>query len=130
MKTRLPDRSRGMVLLELIIALTIFAILSLGLVTALNESFRMAEGRNTADQAARGLRNQLALLRGAPLEPGDCDLPDDGNGMTYHLEVASAPMTDQKGQPVMGLYRATITAQWKSGGQVEKQQVSELVYQP
>jgi prepilin-type N-terminal cleavage/methylation domain-containing protein len=121
---------RGMVLLEVVIALTIFAVVSLGLVTALDHSFSAAEDRNAADAVARGLRNQLALLRAAPLVPGGRDLPDDGSGMTYHLDVAPDPMTDQKKQPVLGIYRATLTAQWKRDGRVETQQISELFYQP
>jgi type II secretory pathway pseudopilin PulG len=124
------NRVRGMVLLEVVIALTIFAVVSLGLVTALNESFAAAKDRNAADAAARGLRNQLAILRSARLTPGERDLPDDGSGMTYALSVAPEQMEDQKRQPVLGVYRATITATWKRDGQVEKQAISELIYQP
>jgi type II secretory pathway component PulJ len=119
-----------MVLLEVVIALTIFAVVSLGLVIALNESFSAAQDRNAADASARGLRNQLALLRAAPLAAGDRDLPDDGSGMTYHLTIAPEQMNDQKKQPVLGLLRATITAHWKRDGQVESQEISELIYQP
>ena len=119
-----------MVLLEVIIALTIFAVVSLGLVIALNESFSAAQDRNAAADAARGLRNQFALLRAAPLTPGDRDLPDADSGMTYHLAVAPEPMSDQKKQPVLGVYRATLTAHWKRDGHVEEEQISELVYQP
>ena len=121
---------RGMVLLEVMIALTIFAIVSLGLVVALNQSFDAGRDRNQADWAARGLRNQLALLHAAPLAPGSRDLPDDGSGTAYSLEVDPVPMTDQRKQPLLGLYRATISAKWKDGKQVQTQSVSELVYQP
>jgi type II secretory pathway pseudopilin PulG len=124
------QRAGGMVLLEVVIALTIFAMVSLGLVIALDESFGAAKDRNVADQAARGLRNQLALLHGATLAPGERDLPDDGSGMSYSLAVAPEPMNDQKKQPVLGVYRATLIATWKRDGQVEKQEISELVYQP
>jgi prepilin-type N-terminal cleavage/methylation domain-containing protein len=127
---RASHDNRGMVLLEVIIALTIFAVVSLGLVLALNESFSAAQDRNAADAVARGLRNQLVLLRAAPLAPGDRDLPDDGSGTTYHLDIAPEPMLDQKKQPVLGLYRATINAQWKRDGHAEKQEISELLYQP
>jgi len=130
MKAPLRHTRHGMVLLEVVIALTIFAVVSLGLVSALNESFSAAQDRNAADQVARGLRNQLALLRAAPLALGNRDLPDDGSGMTYHLAVAPEQMTDQKKQPVLGLYRATISVQWKRNGHAEKQEISELVYQP
>jgi prepilin-type N-terminal cleavage/methylation domain-containing protein len=130
MKRNRARARRGMVLLEVVIALTIFALVSLGLVMALNASFDAAKDRNAADAAARGLRNQLALLRGAPVTPGDRDLPDDGSGMAYSLSVAPEQMEDQKRQPVLGVYRTTITATWKRDGQVEKQAISELVYQP
>lgn len=121
---------QGMVLLEVIIALTIFSVVALGLVVALNESFSAAQDRNAADIAARGLRNQLALLRSGPVAPGERDLSADAGGMSYHVEIAPESMLDQKGQPVSGLYRATITAQWKRDGHAEKRGISELVYQP
>ncbi len=126
---RRPARG-GMVLFEVIIALSIFAVVSLGLIIALDHSFDAAEDRNVADKAARGLRNQLALLHAGPLNPGASTLPDDGSGTTYHLDVEPAPMTDQRKQPLLGLYLATITATWKEGKAVETQSVSQLVYQP
>ena len=125
-----PRRRTGMVLLEVIIALTIFSVVALGLVVALNESFSAAQDRNAADIAARGLRNQLALLRSAPLAQGGRDIAADVSGMSYHVEIAPEPMLDQKKQPIPGLYRATITARWKRDGHAEKQGISELVYQP
>jgi type II secretory pathway pseudopilin PulG len=119
-----------MVLLEVIVALTIFALVSLGLVVALSKSFDAAKDRNAADAAVRGVRNQFALLRGTTITPGVQDVPVDGSGMTYHIEIAPEPMQDQKKQPVIGMYRATITAQWKQGGDTEKRQISQVFYQP
>jgi prepilin-type N-terminal cleavage/methylation domain-containing protein len=132
MKTLRFDRrdARGMVLLEVLVALTVFAVVSLGLVLALHESFGAAQDRNAADQATRGLRNQLALLHGGTLAPGERDADDDGGGMAYHVSVAPEPMLDQKKQPVLGVLRATVTAKWKQDGQVETRTISELVYQP
>jgi prepilin-type N-terminal cleavage/methylation domain-containing protein len=129
MKTH-PSARRGMVLLEVLAALTLFAVVSLALVVALNESMDAAKDRNLADAAMRGLANQLSLLRSAPLTPGDQDLPDDGTGLAYHVRVVPEQMQDQKKQPVLNIYRATITVSWKSDGQAEDREVSELVYQP
>jgi type II secretory pathway pseudopilin PulG len=98
--------SGGMVLLEVIVALTIFALVSLGLVVALSKSFDAAKDRNAADAAVLGLRNQFALLRGTTITPGVQDVP------------------------VIGMYRATITAQWKQDGSIEKRQLSQVFYQP
>ena len=119
-----------MVLLEVLVALTIFAVVSLGLVLALHESFGTAQDRNVADTATRGLRNQLALLHGGMLAPGERDADDDGSGISYHISVAPEPMLDQKKQPVLGVLRATVTAQWKRDGHAESRSISELVYQP
>jgi prepilin-type N-terminal cleavage/methylation domain-containing protein len=121
---------RGMVLLEVLAALTLFAVVSLSLVIALNESMGAAKDRNLADAARRGLANQLSILRGAPLTPGEQDLPDDGSGFLYHCKIEPEPMQDQKKQPVLGIYRATITVKWKSEGHAEDRSVSELLYQP
>jgi len=121
-----------MVLLEVLLALTIFAVVSLGLVMAISQSLDAAQDRNQVDLALRGMQNQLALLHGDPLVPGSRDLPGDGGagGTLYHLDVEAVPMMDQRKQPMLGIYRATITATWKSGHQAEKRSISQLVYQP
>jgi type II secretory pathway pseudopilin PulG len=125
-----PCEKSGMVLLEVLMALTLFAVVSLSLVLALNESMDAARDRNEADAAVRGLTNRLAMLHTASITPEDEDLPDDGSGLTYHLKIEPETMQDQKKQPVLGTYRVTLTAKWKNAGQVEDRAVSELVYQP
>lgn len=128
-RPRRRDR-RGMVLLEVMMALTIFALVAFALVKTLDGSFETAEARNQIDIVVRGLDNQLALLHESRLLPGAQDLPDDGSGITYHLEIAQEQMQDQKRQPVPNMYRATITATWTLHGQANERDVSELVYQP
>jgi hypothetical protein len=119
-----------MVLLELMVALTIFAVVSLGLVTALDRAFSVEGDRHAADDAVRGLRNQFVLLHGQPLVLGEHELTNDASDISYHLSVAPEPMLDQRKQPVIGVYRATITARWKAGRDTESRAVSTLIYQP
>jgi len=121
---------RGMVLFEVVTALFIFTLVAFSLVMALDSAFDAATERNEVDVALRGLGNQMALLHGARVLPGETDLPDDGSGVRYHLSVEQEQMLDQKKQPVPNMYRASITAAWKSRGQVEEREVSELIYQP
>ena len=131
MKPRFCHRARrGMVLLELIIALTIFAIASVGLVTALDRAFVVSADRERSDDATRGLRNQLALLRGEALMPGERDLPGDGGDIAYHLAVAPEPGLDGRKQPLTGLLRATLTARWTDGGSSESRTISTLFFRP
>ena len=119
-----------MVLFALIIALTVFTLVAFALVIALNTAFNVATERNQIDAATRGLENQIALLHAAQLVPADKDLDDDGSGILYHRTILPEQVFDQKKQPLLSLYRVTITAKWISNGQPYERQVSELVYQP
>jgi len=121
---------RGMVLFEVVIALTIFTVVGFSLVLALSAALDAAKERNEIDAVMLGLDNQLALLHAGQVYPLDKDLPDDGSGVLYHLTIQPEQMQDQKKQPVAGMYRVTITANWKSDGQAEDRSVSELIYQP
>jgi prepilin-type N-terminal cleavage/methylation domain-containing protein len=128
--SRFAQRRRGMVLLEVIIALTIFAVVAFSLIMALDAAFGAAEDRNQLEIALRGLNNQLALLHAGNLILGDQDMPDDGTGVLYHVSVAQEQMNDQNNQPVPNMYRVTISAKWTAHGAPDERDISELVYQP
>src|SRR5271163_3775612 len=91
---------KGMVLLEVIIALTVFTIVAFSLVMVLESSFEAAKDRNEIDVAIRGLENQMELLHSARVLPGETDAPDDGSGVLYHIAVEPEQLQDQKLQPV------------------------------
>lgn len=120
----------GMVLFELMIALGIFVAVAFGLVLALDAAMTAGRERNEIAVAINGLSNQMALLHEAPISPCDKDIPGDETNITYHLVIAPEQLKDQKGQPVLNMFRATITAKWKSGGQTEDRSLDELIYQP
>jgi hypothetical protein len=121
-----------MVLLEVVIAITVFTLAAFSLVLALDRCLDAANQRNQIDVALRGLQNQMALLHGSPVQAGETDAPDDGTGVAYHISVALAQdLRDEKGLPIPNTYRITITATWKSqGGDMQSRNVSELIYQP
>ena len=123
---------RGMVLFEVMIAITVFTIAAFSLVMALDKCLDAASQRNQIDLAVRGLQNQLALLHGSNIQPGETDAPDDGTGVAYHVSVAlEQDLRDQKGLPIPNMYRATITATWKAqNGELQTRNVSELIFQP
>ena len=121
---------RGMVLFEVVMALFVFTLVGFSLVMALDSTFDAATSRNEVDTALRGLDNQLALLHAVRIQTGESDAPDDGSGILYHIAVEQEQLTDQKNQPIPNMLRATITATWKSRGDTEQRQISELIYQP
>lgn len=123
-------RSRhGMVLLEVVAALFIFTLVGFSLITALDTTMDAARQRNEIDSAMRGMGNQLELLHADRVYPVDKDVPDDGSGITYHLTIEPVQMQDQKKEPLPGMYRATVTAKWKSTGGTEDRSIGELIYQ-
>ena len=121
---------RGMVLFEVVMALFIFTLVAFSLVMALDSAFDAAMDRNEVEVAIHGLANQMALLHAARVQPGEQDMPDDGSGVLYHLAVVQAVMKDQKNLPVANMYNVTITATWKSHGEAQERDVTELIYQP
>jgi hypothetical protein len=117
-------------LLELVIALFVFVTVAFGLVLALDAAMTTGRERNEIAAAVNGLSNQMALLHEAPLSVCDKDVPGDETDISYHLVVAPAELKDEKGRPVLNIFRATITAKWKSEGHDEDRSVDELFYQP
>ena len=133
MKPPFPIRNpaqRGMVLIEVIIALTVFTLVAFSLVMTLNTAMDSAKERNEIGAATRGLENQIALLHAANVFPVDKDLPDDHSGITYHLVIEQEQLLNEKKENIPGIFRATITAKWISGHQQMDRSVSELLYQP
>jgi hypothetical protein len=121
-----------MVLFEAMLAIFVFTMAAFALVMALNGCLDTANARNRIELAVHGLENQMALLHGSNIQPGETDAPDDGTGVAYHVSVAQAQdLRDQKGLPIPSTYRVTITATWKApNGELQTRSVSEMVYQP
>ena len=121
-----------MVLFEVMIAITVFTIAAFALVMALDGCLDAAHQRNQIDLAERGLQNQLALLHGSAIQPGETDVPDDGTGVAYHVSAKlEQDLRDQKGLPIPNTYSVTITATWKAqNGDLQSRQVSEMLFQP
>jgi hypothetical protein len=118
-----------MVLFELIIALFIFVTVGFSIVMALDSSMRAARARNEISAGVNGLRNQFVLLRSGTLAPYEKDVSADQAGVSYHISVEAEQLNDKKGQPLPGIYRATIVAKW-GGLHGQERSLSELIYQP
>ena len=120
----------GMVLLEVIIALAIFTGVTFSLVMALDAATEASTDRNHIDAATVGLENEMTKICNTRLAEGQRDLPDDGSGISYRLEIAPQTLSDDQRKEFRGFLRVTLHAKWKSGGREESRDLSELVYQP
>jgi hypothetical protein len=118
-----------MVLLELIVALTVFALVAFSLVGALDAGMTVAGERDHIDAATRGLANELALLHAGRIDPGNRKWTG-ADDLQYQLTIAPEEARNEKHQPLTHLYRVTVEAAWPEGRATESRSVSELVYQP
>jgi len=98
-------RARGYVLLEMIIALTVFAVVVTGLAQVLHSSL----------DAANGLRRQAAIRRGleavlleAKSKPKREEMPikyrDEALGVEFRSELEELKWVNRHRKPVTGLY--------------------------
>jgi hypothetical protein len=102
----------GYVLLEIIIALTVFAIVVTGLAAALHSSLDAANRLRRQAAVRRGLESILVEAKQKPKrEEMLMTEKDDGLGVEYRSELEELKWVNRRRKPVKGLYilRAVAT---------------------
>lgn len=119
-----------MTLLEVMLALALFATAAVALVQAINTiAIATIEARNlrTVEQTLEGIldeeskKPQMAELE-KDIKPGD-------DGIAYHVRIA--PVQDVRtkaGTQLNGLFRVTVTATWKEDGRPMKIEAETMRY--
>ncbi len=100
-----PGGCGGYVLLELIIALTVFAVSVAGLASVLHSSL---DSSNLLRRQAAVRRGLEAILAEAKAKPKREEMPmqfkDDDLGVEYRTELEEMKWVNRRGLPVKGLY--------------------------
>ena len=132
MRTRLQCRrpGGGYILLELIIALGMFAIGVLGLARALNTSVEVANILNRDQRVRIGLRSFLEEVRRKPLAEITVSVADAATGVTYTSSAEPVVLTTTRGGQLSDLYNLTVTASYAVGGETREESVSLYVHKP
>lgn len=105
-------RSRGYVLLEIIIALTVFAVVATGLASVLHSSLDSANLLRRQASIRRGLESILVEAKAKPKrEEMPMKYRDDALGVEFHSELQELKWVNRRRKPVKGLYilRAVAT---------------------
>lgn len=103
---------RGYVLLEIIIALTVFAVVVAGLASVLHSSLDAANLLRRQAAIQRGLEAVLIEAQNKPKrEEMATAYKDDALGVEFRSELEELKWINRKGKPVRGLYvlRAVAT---------------------
>ena len=105
-------RPQGYVLLEIIIAMTVFAVSVAGLTAVLHSSLDSANLLRRQATVRRGLEAILAEAKAKPKrEEMALSYRDDAAGVEYQSSLEELRWVNRRGQPVKGLYilRAVAT---------------------
>lgn len=127
----LPSALRpGYILLELIIALTIFAIGVLGLARSLNSSMEVANILNKDQRVRIGMRSFLEEIRRKPLNEMSVSITDAVLGVTYTSSAEPVALTMTRGNTMQDMYNLKITASYAVGSEQREESVDVYVYKP
>lgn len=133
MKTAAPfrcPRRAGYILLELVIALGMFAMGVLGLARALNTSVEVANILNRDQRVRVVLRSFLEEVRRKPLAEMSVSVADAATGVTYTSSAEPVVLTTTRGGTLSDLYNLTVTASYAVGGETREESVSVYVHKP
>jgi type II secretory pathway component PulJ len=127
---RIRKRSGGFVLWEVMLALTIFCLVAVALVSALNQTVDASILLRDESQVRIELQNVLLKAAAEKLKVGKSDVQEGDGRVHYELEVRPVLAKTAKGDPVPNLYEIVVRAFWRSSGQDRSEQAEVIVYQP
>ncbi len=132
MRARPPYTAQGgYILLELIIALSIFAIAVLGLTRALNTSLEVANILNHDYAVRLGLRSFLEEVKRKSVANMVMTTTDPRLDVTYTSAVDPVQITlKTTGEVLTDIYQLTATATYTTGGKERDESVTLFLYQP
>ncbi len=118
------------ILLELVIALSIFAIAVLGLANSLSTSLEVANILNKENAVQIGMRSFIEELRKKPLADMETNFTDPHLGVTYTSKMVPLGLRNSSGNTLRDLYDLQITALYTFADEERTDTVSVYVYKP
>jgi prepilin-type N-terminal cleavage/methylation domain-containing protein len=123
-------RRQGFTVFEVMIALSIFSLVVVGLATCLNELMDASIQSRREDEILMELETRLSEARRLPLAPGKTELEKDSRGVVYEQEVTVLELQNQRQAQLNGLYQLVIRARWPAGEGNQEREAMVYVYQP
>ncbi|HEY8903169.1 MAG TPA: type II secretion system protein [Chthoniobacterales bacterium] len=117
---------RAFTLLEVLVAVGVFAFAALGLLGALESALDGARATQQQSMVREGLSNRLASLSVGSLRPLQND--DTENGVAYHEKVDREEVQNADGVILRGFWRISVKADWSDSRGPQSWTVSHLVY--
>jgi|JI6StandDraft_1071083.scaffolds.fasta_scaffold07863_2 Tfp pilus assembly protein PilV len=122
--------SRGYILLELIIALSIFSIGVLGLARTLNASMEVANILNKEQRLRIGLRSFVEEIRRKPMAEMATTITDPVLEVTYTSTLEPVSLIMTRGGTLADMYNLKVIASYTVGAELREETVDVYVYKP
>lgn len=118
MKSSIPSPRRGFMLLEVVLALTIFGIAATGFAVAMKKTADAALMAQRRMQITRVLQSAMDEAISIPmLEEGTTTVDVVESGMKIDTKIEKIEdLQNQDGQQLQDLYRIVVTARWLENG--------------
>ena len=124
-------RPAGYLLLEVIIALTVFSLVAVGLAQALNSSIGSANFLRREAEIRRGLSSVIAEARAMPKrEQMTFEKADEVLGVKYRTSLEELEFVNVDRERVGGLYLLKASAKYTVDGKEVEDGAEVYVYRP
>lgn len=123
-----PRGAPAYILLELVIALSIFSIAVLGLANSLSTSVEVSNILNRENAVQIGMRSFIEELRKKPLADMSTSYTDPTLGVTYTSKMEPLGIRTARGETLADLYDLQVTALYTFGAEERTDYVSVYVY--
>jgi type II secretory pathway pseudopilin PulG len=129
-KTFRQRTSSAFVLWEIMLALTIFAVVAVALTAALQQAVDASILLRDEAQVRLEIQNLLAETNSQKLKPGKTEIQTGDGRIRYEREILSVKAKTARGEVLPDLYEIDIRASWQSSGRSRSDTASLIVYQP
>lgn len=127
MKHRLK---RGMTLIEVMIAVGIFALAGVASARAIAELADLVIMVQREDQLRERMRSYLDELKSVRLVPGEFSINEDDQGYSFKVRVEELDLANEEGEKLNGLYSIRVELFYKGDGRSDTYEAKYFLYQP
>jgi prepilin-type N-terminal cleavage/methylation domain-containing protein len=123
-------RSRGFVLWEIMLALTIFCVVAVALTTAVQQVADASILLRDESQVRLELQNLLMETASVKLVPGKSEVRVGDGRVHYDRQIRAVQAKTAAGVVLPDLYEIVLQASWTASGQQRSAHAEVIVYRP
>jgi type II secretory pathway component PulJ len=120
----------GFVLWEIMLAVTIFAVVAVALSAALQQTAETSILLRDESQVRLEMQNLLAEAAVDKPKPGRVEIQSGDGRIRYEREIRPVKAKNARGEVLPDLYEIVILASWRSSGRERSDRGSLTLYRP